>query len=140
MQILILTHGNLALELERTLRLFIDTKHLKAIALNPSDNLDNFKKSIEKVLFENNERDSLVLVDMFGGTPFNTVVKLCKENMNKDKKIEIVTGVNLPMILETSLNMEGKSLEDVKTIATEAGKASIRDLYSELKERSMTLE
>lgn len=140
MQIVILTHGNLAMEFEKTLRLFIDTKHLKALSLNPSDSLDNFKKNVEEVLFGSTEKDSLVLVDLFGGTPFNAVVKLCKENNHKNKNIQIVTGVNLPMLLEASLYMEGKSLEEVKAIATEAGRASIRDLFSELKERSVVLE
>lgn len=140
MQIVILTHGGLAAEFERTLKLFIETEHIKTLTLNPSDNLDAFKNNIESVLFSSSAKDILVLVDLFGGTPFNTVVKLCKENKDKDKNIEILTGVNLPMILEASLNMESKSLEEVKTIALEAGKASIRDLYSELKERSVLKE
>jgi mannose PTS system EIIA component len=134
-EIVIITHGNLAKEFENTIKLFVSTEHIKTLTLNPHNDLGVFREDIESTLFESDIVDTLVLVDLFGGTPFNTVVKLCNENSNRNKKIEILSGVNLSMVLEAALNMEDKSLEEVKNIALAAGKNGIRDFYSELKRK-----
>jgi len=131
-EIIILTHGNLAKEFENTVKLFVSTERLKTFTLNPNDSLEEFKNGIENILFHGDGNDTLVLVDLFGGTPFNTVVKLCNEKNPGNKRIEILTGVNLSMVLEAMLHSEAMPLEEVKRIAMEAGKKGIRDFYTEL--------
>lgn len=133
-EIIILTHGNLANEIKNTLKLFASTENVKTFTLNPDSSLDDFRNEIENCLFQNS-KDALVLVDLFGGTPFNTVVKLCNEKNINNKNIEIVTGVNLPMVLEITTNTQGKSLEEVKKTAINAGKNGIRDFYSEINKK-----
>lgn len=61
----------------------------------------------------------LVLTDMFGGTPTNLSLALLARH-----KVEVVTGVNLPMILKV-FTVRGTHLEDLAALAEEAGKAGI---------------
>lgn len=135
MQIVILTHGNLAKELEETSKLFTSNERVKTFTLNPHSDLSIFKKDIEHAIFESDMADTLALVDLFGGTPFNILVKLCNENKYRNKNIEILSGVNLSMLLEAVLNMDNKSLKEVKNIAFKAGQNGIRDFYSELNKK-----
>jgi len=74
----------------------------------------------------------LILVDMFGGTPSNLALSF----LQKDTA-EVVTGVNLPMVLSVADNRKGKSLAEVADIAKSAGQRSI-SLASELLERKET--
>ena len=134
-EIIILTHGSLAKGFENTIKLFVNTPHIKTFTLNPYDDLNAFRDSIETAIFNSHTKDILVLVDLFGGTPFNTVVKLCNEKNHLNKNIEILSGVNLPMVLEAALNMEDKSLEEVKNIALGSGKNGIRDFYAEFNKK-----
>jgi mannose/fructose-specific phosphotransferase system component IIA len=70
----------------------------------------------------------LVLMDLFGGSP-STV---CAQIMAEDPRIEIVTGVNLPMLLEVLLGMEALTLKDLARLAREKGKEGIIDIRQAL--------
>ena len=68
----------------------------------------------------------LVLTDMFGGTPSNLALSFLQKNT-----VEIVTGLNLPMVIAIAQNREGHSLAEIADMAKTAGKRSI-SLASEL--------
>jgi len=62
----------------------------------------------------------LVLTDMFGGTPSNLSLSFLKE-----KKVEVLTGVNLPMVVEVAQNRDRLTLSELGEKAQEAGRKSI---------------
>ena len=72
----------------------------------------------------------LILTDMFGGTPTNIALSLLGTH-----KVEVVTGVNLPMLLKVFLERE-TSLEELSSIASKAGKEGIVEAGSILSEKA----
>ena len=70
------------------------------------------------------------MVDLFAGSPFNAASMLAIKNSN----MEIVTGVNLPMILEVFSNRESSTLSELVNIAEKSGKESIRKLIKQASE------
>jgi PTS system mannose-specific IIA component len=134
-KVLILTHGNLAGSLDETLGLFLnDRKGLESIGLDVDT--ERFKALVRKAIIDSPEKEILVMIDLFGGTPFNVVASLLSQAKANGKRVEVITGVNLPMILEVVPKIDICSLEELKTTAFEMGKYGIRDLLSELNKRT----
>jgi PTS system mannose-specific IIA component len=126
--LLIITHSHLAKELLEAARFIIGSvEAAECISIETakdSKKLRNIIKSKIKSLDQG--KGVLILVDMFGGTPSNLALSF----LQKDSA-EVVTGVNLPMVLAIAHNRKGKSLAQVADIAKSAGKRSI-SLASEL--------
>ncbi|MCK5533871.1 hypothetical protein KAI68_02055 [bacterium] len=130
--IIIITHYNFGKELFSVVEEIIGVQEkVEVISLFCNDNLDTarekLKKAKEKVC---GQKGALVFVDMFGGTPCNACFPFIQED-----KLEIISGVNLPMLLKTfSLrsNMELSLL--VKEICRK-GKESIIDTKNVFLER-----
>jgi PTS system mannose-specific IIA component len=68
----------------------------------------------------------LILTDMFGGTPSNMSLAFLSEN-----RVEVVTGLNLPMLIKISNCREGRSLQELAKMVKEAGQRNI-NLASEI--------
>jgi len=126
--LLIITHSHLAKELLEAAGFIIGSvESAECISIETakdSKKLRNIIKSKIKALDQG--KGVLILVDMFGGTPSNLALSF----LQKDSA-EVVTGVNLPMILAIAQGRKGKSLAQVADIAKSAGKRSI-SLASEL--------
>jgi len=126
--LLIITHSHLAKELLEAARFIIGSveaaEYISIETAKDSKKLRNIIKSKIKSLDQG--KGVLILVDMFGGTPSNLALSF----LQKDSA-EVVTGVNLPMVLAIAHNRKGKSLAQVADIAKSAGQRSI-SLASEL--------
>jgi len=123
--VLILTHGNLATELLQAAQT-IDPSlsgHAAAMSLPWDVDSDEASRSLKKQLRELDQGEgTLVLTDMFGGTATNLALPFLEP-----EKVEIVTGVNLPMLVKLgSLQGRTMSLEELATGLTSAGQKSIR--------------
>jgi len=123
--VLILTHGNLASELLQAAQT-IDPNlsgHAAAMSLPWDVDSDEASRSLKKQLRELDQGEgTLVLTDMFGGTATNLALPFLEP-----EKVEIVTGVNLPMLVKLgSLQGRSMSLEELATGLTAAGQKSIR--------------
>ncbi len=123
--VLILTHGNLASELLQAAQT-IDPSlsgHAAAMSLPWDVDSDEASRSLKKQLRELDQGEgTLVLTDMFGGTATNLALPFLEP-----EKVEIVTGVNLPMLVKLgSLQGRTMSLEELATGLTAAGQKSIR--------------
>ncbi|MDA8892999.1 PTS sugar transporter subunit IIA [Hyphomicrobiales bacterium] len=95
--IIIVTHGNLALELKSAMEHILGVqKNIEIICISSDDDLDerknDIKGSIKKI---DNNNGIVMLTDMFGGTPSNLAISFLKTG-----KIEIISGVNLPMLVK----------------------------------------
>ena len=119
---IIITHGNLALELRAAMEHVIGLqKNTEIISINPDDDLEikkeDIAKSIKKV---DNNSGIIILTDMFGGTPSNLAITFLIP-----EKIEIISGVNLPMLVKIAELRDSKNLLEVIGAGKEAGQKYI---------------
>jgi PTS system mannose-specific IIA component len=119
---LIVTHGRLAIELLNAAEMIVgETHHIAAVTLGWHDDVDTAASEIRKALERVQGPDgALILTDMFGGTPTNIASTLLDPG-----KVEIVTGVNLPMVIKLAEVEEGAALVNVARQLRDTGQASI---------------
>ena len=95
--LMIITHGNLALELKSAMEHMIgDQNDIEIFSITPEDDIDIQKNNIEKKLKELNQgKGVIILTDVFGGTPSNLALNFLEPGV-----VEIMSGVNLPMLIK----------------------------------------
>ena len=121
--ILLVTHGRLAEELKAAaLTIQPDIEQIVAVALDWSQIGDDASARIAEVSSEADRGDgAVILTDMFGGTPTNLTLPFLKRD-----RVEIVTGVNLPMLLKcAALQKSGKPVVEIAHVAKDRGQRSI---------------
>ena len=122
-KILMLSHGDLSKQMFSTAQLIYgELVNTQYITLEPESDLEIYRERINKIIDET-DGGLLILVDLFGGTPFITA-HVAKSKYEGRKEIEIVTGMNLPMILEI-LNSLSLPLKSLSKLACDAGKMGI---------------
>lgn len=124
--IIIGTHGLLSEELLKSCEMIFGTQsNVSTVTFLPGEGLDDL---ITKYNFALSSLDStdgiLFMVDIFGGSPFNAASLIALENEN----IEVVAGVNLPMLIEVFSNVSLLNIEDLSKLAEISGKESIKKL------------
>ena len=110
--LIIVTNGNLALELKSAMEHIIGTQTNTAIfCITPDDDIDIQKNNIQKTIKEVNQGNGvIILTDMFGGTPSNLAINFLEPGI-----IEIISGVNLPMLVKIGQSRnDGKILEVIQ--------------------------
>ena len=126
--IVVVTHGRIAEELVSAARTIVgEVPAITAVSIGWSDDPGAANEAIQRGLAEAGSAETLVLTDMFGGTPTNLSLPFLSE------KVEIVTGVNLPMIIKACSLREG-TLVEVARAVREQGKGAIY-VASEILER-----
>ncbi|MBE6118850.1 MAG: PTS sugar transporter subunit IIA [Erysipelotrichaceae bacterium] len=129
-KILLLSHGNLADQFVKTAQMIVgEANNIKAIGLLTGEDMDAYKNKIKSYLTKDSI-PTLILVDLFGGSPFITASLLYKD-LKDSMKIEIVTGLNLGMLLEIMSNTN-KELNVLANIAKQIGKDSIIQLSEKI--------
>jgi PTS system mannose-specific IIA component len=120
--VVIVTHYRLGDEFLQALRLIVPTApQFHAVAIDPGQPVDDMRVSIAEALEKADEGQGvLVLTDMFGGTPSNMSLSFID-----DRAVEVVTGVNLPMLIKLATMTEEKSLEDLATFIKSYGRQNI---------------
>ncbi len=117
--IVVVTHGRVAEELVNAARtIHGEIPGIVAVPLGWGDDASQAASAIEKGIAEAGGSDTLVLTDMFGGTPTNLSLPFLSQ------KVEIVTGVSLPMLIKAAGLREG-ALADVARAVREQGRGAI---------------
>ncbi|MBN2406422.1 MAG: PTS sugar transporter subunit IIA [Elusimicrobia bacterium] len=128
-KVLIITHKKMGQELANTARSIIGPRDIEVFGIPYSKGIDEIKKEFGE-LMKRLLSDSavLILTDMIGGTPTNISMGYLK-----DEKVEIVTGVNLPMVI-TALHKkdEIKDIRKLAEIITNTGIKSVIDCKQKL--------
>jgi mannose PTS system EIIA component len=126
--VLLTTHGNLGNELIRATELIKGPlKGILHISTDQTKGVEDLKKEIGNAIKKLDKgKGVLILTDLFGGTPSNISLSFMKEG-----KVEVVTGVNLPMMLKLSDVKEDMSLKEFACMIKEYGKKNI-SLASEI--------
>ena len=121
--ILVVTHANLASTLIETLEFIMgkEQENLLPISIDIKEDPDNLRKKIKqgisKVMSDNGV---LIFTDMFGGTPSNLAYSFLEEG-----KVEVISGVNLPLLLKAVTARKKMDMETLTTSLVEHGKRSI---------------
>lgn len=119
----IVTHGALARELlDAAERIVGRTENIRAVSMDWDDDVSDARQEIGDAIAEvDGGRGVLIFTDMFGGTPTNVSLAFLEQ-----EKVEIVTGVNLPMIIKlTSVQNNQGSLLEVAQELRERGQNSV---------------
>jgi len=118
----IVSHGQVANELLAAAETVVgDLSHITAVSIGWHDDVELAKAEISRAIKKVASGSGvLVLTDMFGGTPTNISAMFIKEN-----EVEIVTGVNLPMVIKLASNQSDKTLTELAVEVEEQGKQSI---------------
>ncbi len=108
-KIVVASHGKFSEGCLDTIRFFIkDTENISTLVLD-NDGIEKFEKSVKALFNEIKDSNVLIFVDLFHGTPFN----VCSENIGLIKgEAEIVSGVNIPMLFEATLNSKSMSVSE----------------------------
>lgn len=125
----LLSHGNMAAGILDTLELiFGNSSNIRVGSLLAGQDIEHFKK---QVLAEIQKADSgegvLVFVDLFGASPYNAAVYAKKTLEITNKKVRIVSGMNLSMVLEVATMLSSSNLEELVSIAVSGGRAGIQE-------------
>lgn len=119
---IIISHGKLAEELLNALTIILgEAVNIEAISIGWYDDVEESKKKINKCLKRVGQKNGvLIFTDMFGGTPSNLSFSFLKDN-----QIEIITGVNLPMLIKFVSLQRSNNLKEVAKKVVEQGKKNI---------------
>lgn len=128
--LIISTHGNFSEELVKSSEMIFGSQsNVGVVTFKPGEGTENLVDKYNKLINELDCTDGILfMVDLFGGSPFNAASILALKNNN----MEIVTGVNLPMLLEVFGSRDFSSLSELVAIAQSAGKESIKQFVKEI--------
>ena len=118
----IVSHGQVATELVAAAEAVVgDIQHIVAVSIGWHDDVEAAQNEIDRAIQSVSQGNGvIVLTDMFGGTPTNISAMFLKEG-----EVEIVTGVNLPMVIKLASNAKEISLADLAREIEEQGKQAI---------------
>lgn len=120
--VLIVTHKELAEALLTVYDLILGRQEgVQALSLDPSAPPETLVQQIQSSVTQLNNGDGvLILTDMLGGTPSNLSLSFLQEG-----KVEVVTGVNLPMLMKLASLGQDKPLAEIARALKESGQAGI---------------
>ena len=117
--IVIVGHSNISKEFLVALEHIVGKQEsIEAISIFPTDDIkkkrEEIIKSVKKV---NKGKGVVILTDMFGGTPSNLAISIMEE-----EKVEVVAGVNLPMLIKISSLRNECEIKELIKISQESGR------------------
>jgi len=120
--VVIVTHGNLACEFRAALEHVVGPQEqVETISIGPDDDLDERRTDMLAALAKVDSGDGVVvLTDMFGGSPSNLAISAMEKS-----DVEVVAGVNLPMLVKLASVRGECGLEEAISQAQEAGRKYI---------------
>jgi PTS system mannose-specific IIA component len=127
--ILLITHGQFASGILDAATLIMGKQQgVEALALTEEDSIDELSIRLESSLDNLSVGCDgvLILVDIFGASPCNVAAM----SMVKFPNIDIVTGLNLPMLVEVLLQRSNLSLPELTRLAEKSGSEGIKTLRS----------
>ncbi len=120
--VVLVTHGRLAQEFIGALEHVVGPQeNMAAVCIGPDDDMERRRREIvESVAEVDGGRGVVLLTDMFGGTPSNLAISVLDQG-----RVEVVAGVNLPMLIKLASLRKEESLATVIAEAQRAGRKYI---------------
>jgi len=126
--VVVVAHYRLGEELLQALRLIVpEARHFAAVSVEPKQSVEEMRAAISDAIDRVEDGAGvLILTDMFGGTPSNIALSFLGE-----RRVEVVTGVNLPMLIKLATLRKAQPLDELARFIKEYGQRNI-SLASEL--------
>ena len=119
--LVVVTHAGLATSLIAAATMITGSSSgCEAVELHADDRADGLVARIAEALKTVGTDGAIIMTDMFGGTPSNAAMSFLQEG-----KVEVVTGVNLPMMVEFVSRRERMPLDDLCTALKKCGHESV---------------
>ncbi len=119
--LVLVAHAGLAKELLTAAEMIVGKIGLaEAVGISPDDSVDNIRTNVTEAIKKVSPGGVIIMTDMFGGTPSNMSLSFLKDNV-----VEVLTGVNLPMLLKFAAEREKAGVADLARILKECGQESI---------------
>ena len=120
--LVLVTHGRLAAEFRSAMEHVVGPQeNFEAISIGPDDDMEHRRSDIlEAISRADTGTGVILLTDMFGGTPSNLAISVME-----NAKVEVIAGVNLPMLIKLASVRGEATLEDAIGQAQEAGRKYI---------------
>lgn len=120
--LVLVTHGSLARAFVAALEHVVGPqKNVAAVCIEADDDMEARRREIlESVRAVNTGAGVVLMTDMFGGTPSNLAISVMNET-----NVEVIAGVNLPMLIKFASLREGSSLSSLVVAVQEAGRKYI---------------
>jgi PTS system mannose-specific IIA component len=120
--LVLVTHGNLAREFVAAMEHVVGPQpQVRAISIGPEDDMERRRADILAAAIEvDSGEGAILLTDMFGGTPANLAISINRP------KIEVLAGVNLPMLIKLASVRRTETMADAVIQALEAGHKYLR--------------
>jgi PTS system mannose-specific IIA component len=120
--LILVTHGQLAKEFVVAMEHVVGRQlAVQAICIGPNDDMEVRRQDIADAIRAVDDGDGvIILTDLFGGTPSNLAISLLEPG-----KVEVIAGVNLPMLIRLDSARKTVSLGEAILAASEAGKKYI---------------
>ena len=121
--VVVVTHGQLATELLNAAEMIVgELPQFTAVSIGWHDDVDVAREAIARAIDKvARRRGVLILTDMFGGTPSNLGLSFWEAG-----HIEVITGVNLPMLIKLAKTPDGRDLRTIAREMCDDGRAAIR--------------
>ncbi len=136
--VLIVSHGGLAEALISEVQFLNgNLQGVKGISVWPKESEEEVRDRIRNKMAEVDEGDGIViLTDILGGTPTNLSMAFLR-----DERVEVVTGVNVPMLLTLLSYRKGRSLKEICSLVKKSGRRSIilaKDVFDRKREMKVS--
>jgi PTS system mannose-specific IIA component len=117
--VVLVTHGRLAIEFRAALEHVVGPQgQIESVTIGPEDDVEERRKDIIEAVKRVDTGDGVaILTDMFGGTPSNLAISVMSR-----PKVEVLAGINLPMLVKLAKVRGECPLADAVTAAQEAGR------------------
>lgn len=120
--VVLVTHGRLAEEFVAALEHVVGPQEqMISICIESDGDIETCRSEILTAVSDADKGDGVILLtDMFGGTPSNLAISVMEQG-----NVEVVAGINLPMLIKLATSRDGHSLAEVAICAQEAGRKYI---------------
>ncbi len=131
--IVVVSHGKLSEQLVAAASLILgEAKDVKAVTFMARESLEDLRKKTSEAANEFTSDGCLIFTDIMGGSATNVSIEIMKSRND----VYVVTGVNLPMLLDAINSREDKSLKDLANQVSNSGTRSIINLKEFFEKRA----
>ena len=126
--LVLVSHGKLAEGLVDAMQMITgEQEAVRAIGLLETEDVEGLMEKVSQAIQEvDSGEGALIMVDLFGASPFNASARVVMSLTGRP--LEVVTGMNLPMVVELAVQRDGLSLEEAVNLVLKVGPEGVRRL------------
>lgn len=126
-KILIVAHGSLAVSFKEAIEMFVGSEaaaSIETLCMTPEKDADQFAAEAQRILDSSPNAQFIICSDLFGASPSNTCISVFR-----NAQYRLVTGLNLPMLLELMMIKDSFPLDELSERIMKAGQSGIEKIY-----------